>query len=228
MTHINYALALAFQHFGQAGQGLGRVDHAGGVVGGVDQHTGGAGAEHLLQRLEIGLKVRHLRGHDGQFRTGASHIRPVFREVGGKGEHLFPRGADGPHSMGNGASSAGGGEDVLRRVGQAKLPFQLSGYGPAKGRVPLAGAVTMQLHRVGGSQQTGHSLGQLGRTGDAGVAQRIIKNIFGPDLGSPLPPIHKGLPDHAFVVQHPAIGLVEQKRVLLPGWGGAYWPPGVA
>ena len=52
--------------------------------------TGGAGAEHLLQRLEIGLKVRHLRGHDGQFRTGASHIRPVFREVGGKGDTCSP------------------------------------------------------------------------------------------------------------------------------------------
>ena len=93
---------------------------------------------------------------NGQFRTGASHIRPVFREVGAKVSTCSPGVLMARSSMGNGASSAGGGEDMLWRVGQAKLSFQLSGYGPAKAG-PLAGAVTVQLHRVGGSQQTGHS-----------------------------------------------------------------------
>ena len=161
--------------FGQnrrhAGQGIGRVDHAGGVVGGVDEHTGDLFGQHLCKGIQIGLESGCLRGHHPQHRAGARHIGAVLREVRCKGQHLVPGLGHRPDGMGDSTRRAGGGEDVLLRVGQAEGLGQMLRHSGAEARVALTGAIAVQAYRLFLCQQGLHGFGKLRRAGHAGVAQ---------------------------------------------------------
>lgn len=72
-------------------QGLPGVDHAGGVVGGVDHHALGVGGEGLLKGGKIDLEVLGLRGDQHHFGPGSLDKHLVLREIGGKHDELVPR-----------------------------------------------------------------------------------------------------------------------------------------
>ena len=207
--------ALLGQDLRQPGQGVGRVDHTGGVVGGVDEDAGDLLGQHLLKGLQIGLESRGLGRHHPEMGTGALHIGAVLREVGGKGQHLIPGPGHGAQGVGNGTRRARGGKDILLRIGQAEGPVQVGRHGGAELRVALAGAVAMQGHRVLLCQQLLHGGGEPLRAGHAGVAQRVIKHVLVADLGRALLAVHKGLADDALVGQHPAVSLVQHKFLPL-------------
>ena len=202
-------LALFGQDLCHAGERPGRVDHAGGVVGGVDEHTGGLFADHLLECVQIGLEGRCLRRHHLEDCPGARHIGAVLREVGRKGEHLVAGLRDRTDGMGNGTRRTGGGEDVLLLIGQAKGLCQVRCHIGAEARVALTGAVAVQVYRLFVGQQILHGGSELLRAGHAGVAQRVIEHVLISDLGSTLLAVHEGLADDALIAEHRAVGLVQ-------------------
>ena len=163
--------ALLGQDLCHAGERPGRVDHAGGVVGGVDEDAGDLLGQHLLKGLQIGLEGRGLRRHHPEMGTGALHIGAVLREVGGKGQHLVPGLGHRPDGMGDSTRRAGGGEDVLLLIGQAEGLCQMGRNGGAEARVALTGAIAVQAYRLFLCQQGLHGFGKLRRAGHAGVAQ---------------------------------------------------------
>ena len=154
-----------------AGQGVGRVDHAGGVVGGVDKHAGDLFGQHLRKGIQIGLESGRLRGHHPQHCAGARHIGAVLREVRRKGQHLVPGLCHRPDGVGDSTRRAGGGEDVLLLVGQAEGLGQMRRHSGAEARVALTGAVAVQAYRLFLCQQGLHGFGELRRAGHTGVAQ---------------------------------------------------------
>ena len=132
-------LALLGQDLCHAGERPGRVDHAGGVVGGVDEHTGGLFADHLLECVQIGLEGGCLRGNDPQHCARAGHIGAVLREVGRKSQHLITGLGDGADGMGNRTGSTGGGEDVLLLIGRPKGLCQMGRHVGAEAGVAWLG-----------------------------------------------------------------------------------------
>ena len=84
-------------------------------------------------------------------------------------------------------------------------------HGGAEAGVALTGAVAVEVHRFLGVQQVLHRQRELRRAGDAGVTQRVIKDVFIADLGGALFAVHEGLADDALVVQHSAVGFVQHK-----------------
>ena len=62
------------------------IDHAGGVVGGVDEHRLG---------LQVHLEILQAGGNGDQRPPCALHKNLIFREVGGEGEEFIPRTAQG-------------------------------------------------------------------------------------------------------------------------------------
>ena len=202
-------LALLGQDVGHPGEGLGRIDHTGGIVGGVDEHTGGLFADHLLKGIQIGLEGGCLRGNDPQHCARARHIGAVLREVGRKSQHLITGLGDGTDGMGNRTGSTGGGEDVLLLIGQAEGLCQMGRHVGAEAGVALAGAVAVQVHRFLVGQQVLHGGGKFRRAGHAGVAQRVIEHILVADLGGTFFSVHESLADHALVAEHGAVGLIQ-------------------
>ena len=124
--------ALLGQDLRQPGQGVSRVDHTSGVVGGVDEDAGDLLGQHLLKGLQIGLEGRGLGRHHPEMGTGALHIGAVLREVGGKGQYLIPGPGHGAQGVGNGTRRARGGKDILLRIGQAEGPVQVGRHGGAE------------------------------------------------------------------------------------------------
>ena len=201
--------ALFGQDVGHAGEGLGRVDHTGGIVGGVDEHRRHLLGEHCFKRVQIGLEGRGLGRHHLQLCTGARHIGTILREVGRKGEHLVAGLGHRPDGVGNGTRRTGGGEDVLLLIGQAKGLCQVCCHIGAEARVALTGAVAVQVDRFFIGQQVLHGFGELSRAGHAGVAQRVIEHILISDLCGTLFAVHEGLADDALIAEHRAVSLVQ-------------------
>ena len=203
------SLALLGQDVRHAGQRFRRVDHTGGVVGGVDEHAGGLFADHLLKGIQIRLESGCLRRHHLEHSAGARHIRAILREVGRKGQNFVTGLGHCADGVGNGTRRTGGGEDMLLLIGQAEGLCQMRRHIGAEARVALTGAVAVQVDRLFVCQQVLHGGGKLGRAGHAGVAQRIIEHILVSDLGSALLAVHKGLADNALVAEHRAVSLVQ-------------------
>ena len=65
--------------------GLRRIDHAGGVVGVVDDHRLGSGGNFLGKFLEIGLEVYGVGGDHHQLAVVIRHVVAIFGEIRGKG-----------------------------------------------------------------------------------------------------------------------------------------------
>ena len=85
--------------------------------------------------------------------------------------HLVPGLGHRPDGAGDGTRRAGGGEDVLLRVGQAEGLGQMRRHSGAETRVALTGAIAVQAYRLLLCQQGLHGFGKLRRAGHAGVAQ---------------------------------------------------------
>ena len=201
--------ALFGQDLCHAGERPGRVDHTGGVVGGIDEHRRHLLGEHLFKGIQIGLEGGCLRRHHFEHRTGAGHIGAVLREVGRKSQHLITGLGDGTDGMGNRTGSTGGGEDVLLLIGQAKGLCQVRCHIGAEARVALTGTVAVQVYRFLVGQQILHGGSELLRAGHAGVAQRVIEHILISDLCGTLFAVHEGLADDALIAEHRAVGLIQ-------------------
>ena len=197
------------QDVSQPGQRPGRVDHAGGVVGGVNEDAGDILVQHRFKGVEIRLERRGLRGHDLQDRAGAPNIGAVLREIGREGQHLVAGLGHSADGVGDGPRRTRGGENILLLVGQAEGPGQMGRHSGAEARVALTGAVAVEGHRLLLSQQGLHGLGELVRAGHAGVAQRVVEHVLIADLGGALFAIHESLADDALMAQHGAVSLVQ-------------------
>ena len=68
--------------------GFRRIDHAGGVVGVIDNHRLGSGGDFFRKLPEIGLEIHGVGGHHHQLTVVICHIVTVFREIRGKGQYL--------------------------------------------------------------------------------------------------------------------------------------------
>ena len=215
--------ALLSQDSCHAGQRRGRIDHAGGVIGGVDEDGGDLRRQHLLKGVQVGLEGRSLGRHHLQLRAGARHIGAVLREIGGEGQHLVAGDGDGPQGVGDGARRAGGGENMLLLIGQAEPGPQMGGHRGAETGVALVGAVAVEGHRVLMGQQVLHGRRKGRRAGHAGVAQRVIKDVLIADLGSALLAVGGRFPDDALVAEHPAVHFVQHQFSPFLAWdaGGA-------
>ena len=201
--------ALFGQDLCHAGERPGRVDHTGGVVGGIDEHRRHLLGEHLFKGIQIGLEGGCLRRHHLEHRPGARHIGAVLREVGCKGQHLIAGPGHCADGMGNGTRRTGGGEDVLLLIGQAKGLCQVRCHIGAEARVALTGAVAVQVYRFFVGQQVLHGGSELLRAGHTGVAQRVIEHILISDLCGTLFAVHEGLADDALIAEHRAVGLIQ-------------------
>ena len=83
-------LALLGEDSGQPLQGGLGVDHAGGVVGAVDQNPLGVGGDGLFKGVEVDLEGLNLRRDQHHFSSGPFDEHLVFGEVGGKDNKLVP------------------------------------------------------------------------------------------------------------------------------------------
>ena len=205
-------LALGGQDLGQPGQGLRRVNHARGVVGGVDEDAGDILGQHLLKGVQIGLERGRLGRHHFQHGTRSPDVGPVLRKIGCERQHLVAGLGHGADGVGNGARGTRGGENMLLLIGQAERFGQMGCRGGAEPRVALAGAVAVEGNGLLRGQQVLHGRRKPRRAGHAGVAQRVVKHVLIADLGSPLFAVHKGLTDHALMGQHRAVGFVQHNH----------------
>ena len=110
-------VAVFFALFGEDGpqllQRFQRVDHAGGVVGVVEDHALGVGSQGGGEGVEVDLEVLHLRGNDHHLAAVALHEDLVLREVGGEEDILVP---------GTGQAPEGGAQRGRRAAGQKTKP----------------------------------------------------------------------------------------------------------
>ncbi len=101
--------ALFRQDGGQPLQRLPGVDHAGGVVGGVDHHALGVLADGGLKGVKVDLESLDLRGNEHHLGPSALDKDLILREVGGKDDELVPRAGQAVEHTAQG----GGGPTVM-------------------------------------------------------------------------------------------------------------------
>ena len=120
-------LALVLQQAAQGGDGLAAVDHARGVVGRVDEHHAGLLVDGFFQGVQVGLEGPGL-AHDG-LETAAvvGHIKAVFHEIRGKGQHLLAGIDDGAQEGIEAAGGTAGEQHVIGLQGHALLLAQMGG-----------------------------------------------------------------------------------------------------
>jgi len=81
-------LALLGEQLRKRYEGFFRIDHAGGVIGRIDDDGLGSGGQHSLQPVHGDLKIRRSGRNDPEFRTGCLHKRLILREEGGNSENF--------------------------------------------------------------------------------------------------------------------------------------------
>ena len=154
----------------QSFQRLAGVDHAGGVVGGVDDHALGAAGDCLFKGGKVDLKVLRLRGDHLDLPLDTLDKHPVLRKVGGKEDVLVAGAGQSAQYTAERRRRAYGEVQLVRRILLPKPTVQgvsnpLSGGG-------IAGGAGVAVNRVClFPQQPDGGLIHLYGSGDAGVSQ---------------------------------------------------------
>ena len=170
---------LPAEQVGHGGEGLGGVDGAGGVVGGVDHQGLGLGPDGGLQGLHVGLEGVVVRGdHHGDAAVPTDED-VVLGEVGGHEDELIPGAGQGPEAAAQAGGGAHGDVEVAGAVGHAEAAGEGGGQGLPDGQVALGGGVGVDGVPLRAVQDGADGVVHLGRWGDAGVAQREVQHVLG-------------------------------------------------
>ena len=206
---------LGVEHLGQAGQRFGGIDRAGRIVRGVDEHRRGSGVQRLLERVEVDLEVLSVRGHHGQVRAGAVHIRLVFREVRGEGDHLVTRLGHHAQRVRQRARRTRSREDVISRVIHAEAAVEAVGDRLAHRRNAQGRRITVQCHWLGRLVQVDHGVRVILRARHARVAQRIVEHVLVANFGATRGRVFAQLADYGFSAEHGLVGFVDHGTTSL-------------
>ena len=208
---------LLFQKGAQSGQRLTGVDHAGGVVGGVDEDGLGAGGDHGLQPGEVNLEAGNIRGHHPESEPCFFGEGLILREVGGNGQN-FPAGnGQGPENADQLRRGAAAQEEFLRFCGYTIAGVQIVGNGGSCFQITGGGGVAVDQQRVHIRENIPDGLVYLRGRGDGGVADGVIKHILRPHNGGPAAAVLKQLPDAGAVGPQPIGFFIDHTLTFFPG-----------
>ena len=196
-------------------EGLPGVHHPGGVVGRVENQGLSVGTEHLLHRLQVDLKVRHIRGHRPERQPRLLYKGLILGEIGGNGQDLPFRHRQRPEHGHQLRRCAAAQEEVLRPGLGLVTPVQVVGNDLPGRIISGGGGVAVNRQRVGIPENVHNGLVHLRRGGNGRVAQGIIIHVFRADNGGPLPSVFKQIPDAGAVGAQGISGFVEHDRFLL-------------
>ena len=197
------------------GQRLGGVDRTGRIVRGVDEHRRGSRVQRLFEGLKVDLEVLSVRGHHGQVRAGAVHIRLVFREIRGEGDHLVTRLGHHAQRVRQRARRTRSREDVISRVIHAEAAVEAVGDRLAHRRNAQGRRITVQCHWLGRLVQVDHGVRVILRARHARVAQRIVEHVLIADFGAARGRVFAQLADHGFAAEHGLVGFVDHGTTSL-------------
>ena len=206
---------LGVEHLGQAGQRFSGIDRAGRIVRGVDEHGRGSGVERLLERVEVDLEVLGVGRNDGQVRAGAVHIRLVFREVRGEGDHFVARLGHHAQRMRQRAGRTRGREDVVGGVVHVEAAVEAFGDRLAHRRNAQGRRIAVQRHRFGRFIHVDHGVGIVLRARHARVAQRIVEHVLVADFGATRGRVFAQLADYGFSAEHGLVVFVDHGTTSL-------------
>ena len=162
----------------RAPDGLGVVQDAGRVVGGIDEDDLGAGRQRCLDGRQVEIEARVGRHHvaDALVVVG---VEVVFDEVGGKNHHLVAGIEEGFEHHVEAPGGADHHGDVLGRKGDVGFAPELFGHRGT--RLGVTGVRHVAVHaRRRLADQPVQRLVKLGGRLDHRVAQREVVDAVGP------------------------------------------------
>ena len=183
------------QHLGQPPDGLLGIDHAGGIVGAVDDDPLHLGGEGGLQGGKVNLKVLQPGRHRHQLGPGALHKDLILREIGRKGEELIPWASQGGQGAAEGPRRPGGEIEVVRRVGCAVPAVEVVRQGLADRGLSLGRGVAVELYWVHRVHELMNQFLDGIRGGHTGISDGKIIHLLRPHRRGPGLGKGKGLPD---------------------------------
>ena len=198
---------LAVQDFRQRLIGLPGVDHAGGVIGGVEDDRLRAGRNHLLHSGQVDLEGGDVRRDDLEFHPRLLGEGFVLRKIGRDRQNFRPRDCQRPEHAHQLRRRAAADEEFLRNGGHAVAGVQVVGNGLAGGIIAHGGGVAVNQQGIGVVEDLAHRLVHLLRRGDGGVAQGIVVDVL---------PSHDGGAPAAVFKQFPDAGAVGTQSI--GGW----------
>ncbi len=110
---------------GDGGQLFAGEDHAGGVVGGVEQQQAGAGPDGVGEGVEVGAEVGGAEGEGDPLGSGHGDAGGVGVVEGLEGDDLVARLQEGEHGRGDRLGGAGGDQDFAVGVEGQAVPAPL-------------------------------------------------------------------------------------------------------
>ena len=180
--------------------GFRRIDHAGGVVGVVDDHGLGSGGDFLCKFLKIGLKVRGVGGHHHQRAVVIRHIIPVLGKIRGKGQHLVAGIQERFEDHVQAACRAHGHDDIVFVKIRAEPAVQLLRHRLAHIGVAHVGHIAVYHQRILLIEDLPD--GVLHRCGsrNRGIAQREVIDILRAELPRHILALLKHGANHRIVI----------------------------
>ena len=173
---------LAPEDGGDGPEGVGGVDHAGGVVGGVDHHALGTGADGGLEGGQVGLEGGVVRGDHHRLAAVAGDEVGIFGEEGGEEDELVAGAGQGPEAAAQSCRRPHRQVQVAGPVAPAEAAGQGVRQGLPDGPIALGGGIAVDGGPLGRVQDGPDGVVHLGRRGHGGIAQREIQHVLRPDL----------------------------------------------
>ena len=206
--------ALFRQDGGQPLQGLPGVDHAGGVVGGVDHHALGVLGDGGLKGVKVDLESLDLRGNEHHLGPSALDKDLILREVGSKDDELVPGAGQAVEHTAQGGGGPHGDVELVGGIAGAEAAVEGVGEALAGLLVPLGAGVAVDDLRLLPKDADGGVVDLLG-AGDAGVAQGEVEDILRPHLGGTYLAVFKELADDGPGGAQPQHALIHHEDGLL-------------
>ena len=187
---------LVGDHAAQLFQSLLGIDHAGGIVGRIQEDGLGVVIDHLLQGVEVDLEGGHIRRHhlEGKARFLGKGL--VFREIGGNGQHLSPGNGQGPEHSHQFRGGAAADEELLRTGLDAVAAVQIVGDGLPGLKITHCGGIAVHQQGIGVRKNLADGLIHLRRGGNGGVADGVVVDVLRANHGGLGLAVFKQIPDH--------------------------------
>ena len=106
------------------------VDHAGRIVGRIDQQRHDAFVHFPLQIVPVDLEMRHIRVHDGKHCPGVPDVGHIFTKIRRKHQHLITRLSHRAQRVCQRSRRPARHKDMLRLVGDAESAAQAIRHDP--------------------------------------------------------------------------------------------------
>ena len=208
---------LLFQKGAQSGQRLTGIDHAGGVVGGVDEDGLGAAGDHGLQPGEVDLEAGNIRRHHLEDEPCFFGEGLVLREIGGNGQNFPAWNGQGPENADQLRGGSAAQEEFLRFCGNTIAGVQIVGNGGPRLQITGGGGIAVDQQGVHIREDIPDGLVHLRGRGDGGIADGVIKHILRPHNGSPAAAVLKQLPDAGTVGAQRIGFFIDHTLTFFPG-----------